>query len=175
MKTDYRTHVAYHEAGHAVAAVLLGTAYGCAIHGRDAENGGCAGTGDLSEPPQISNYTPGILDGAFNDLNMRQLVDQAAISAAGCVAVAIADGAHWQFVFLKSADRELVDATARAACGDNPSVQEYGAWQSLAIARARRILNGAWRKVEAVAAALHANGQLSPADVARIMAETTHA
>jgi hypothetical protein len=173
MPNDYRIHVAYHEAGHSVAAVLLGAAYGCAIHGTNAEGGGCAGTGDLSEPPRMSNYTPDNLAGVFNDLSMRQLVDRAAIIAAGCVATAICERTPRQFVFLKSADRELIDELARAACGDNPDLNEYRAWQSLAVARAYHVLNGAWCCVESVAHALEKSGQLSPVEVGQIVAAST--
>jgi ATP-dependent Zn protease len=162
-----REKTALHEAGHCVTAHLLGLRYGATLY---QDGGGCAGIGDQSTPPTHSEFTPKEYQESYERQTLQEVMDDAIITAAGTVAVAL--GAYETLAFPSGADRMLLSAAARSAFkGCHPNVEQ--AFIALAIAQARALLSDHWQAVERVAQALNERGSLEADDVARLIAEAT--
>jgi hypothetical protein len=162
-----REKTAYHESGHCVTAYLLGKRYGAALYD---SGGGCAGPGDQSTPPVHSEFTPKEFQESYERQTLQEKMDDAIITAAGTVAVAL--GAYETLTFPSGADRMLLSAAAKAAFRScHPNVEQ--AFIALAIAQARALLSDHWQAVERVATALTDRGSVTTDDVARLIAEAT--
>ena len=162
-----KQRVAIHEAGHAVAACLMGKHYGCALH---ANGGGIAGTGDLSEPAVIENYTAEKLALVYAETDIQVLLADAVVTAAGGVAEALA---RCEFhVHVSSGDRRLLTASCRRAFPVHGGLNDVdNAWANLAVTRARALLFDQLCAVEAVAVALGERGCLTAGEVAGLVAQ----
>jgi len=161
--------VAYHEAGHACVALLLGKSYGCAVFGDAAEGGGLAGPGNLSEPADVSEYATDKIGGMHRVSDMKTILNDGAVTAAGVVAVAILKGERRDLVYLRGPDRQVVDEGARGICGDAADLFELRAWHAMAMARAWKLLSDHWQGVERVARELEAKRHLTAVEVAAAM------
>jgi len=161
--------VAYHEAGHACVALLLGKSYGCAVFGEAAEGGGAAGSADLSEPTDVSEYAPDKLEGMHRTKDLKTILNDGTVTAAGVVAVGMLKGERRDLVYLSGPDRAVVDEGARAVCGETADLFELRAWHAMAMARAWKLLSSQWPGVERVARELEAKRHLSAVEVAAAM------
>ena len=162
--------VAVHEAGHAVCAHLLDrTDYGAAIHDTAGMVSGLAGPGDISKPPSPENYTTTALDGVWGGDAGRTILDDATITAAGWVGVAIHNG-HPFNIRARGLDRNMLNEMAYALF-DQADYYMIEALEYLAITRARFVLSPAWHCVKAVADVLTARRTLTADEVAQIMRE----
>jgi hypothetical protein len=157
-----KLEISTHEAGHAVVAHVLGQAkYACRIH---PEGGGCCGPGDISKPAVKADYTLDNLEPLYKKLSLAELMDDAAISAAGCAAVAMLN--CLPIVQLVGCDRTLVEATCRTAFPDI-GAEGLRHFDGLALCRARAILSDRWPIVERLAGMLEERGYLSAESIAR--------
>jgi hypothetical protein len=162
-----REQTATHEAGHAVCALLLGKSYGCHLH---ANGGGMAGpdSADLATPAKAEDYGTDRLTSAAaygTGGDVRELLDDSTLTAAGCVAVSMARCEP--FMQVVSFDRNMIAANCRAALPETEHNIEL-VWTALAVARATALLRFNMPRVERVAAALAQCGRLSADEVCRL-------
>ena len=158
-----REKTALHEAGHCLAANLLGLRYGATLY---QDGGGCAGIGDQSTPPTHSKFTPKEYQESYERQTLQEVMDDAIVSSAGAVAVSL--GCYDPLCFPSGADRMLLSAAARAAFKNcHPDVER--AFIALAIAQARALLSDHWQAVERVAQALTERGTLMADDVQKLI------
>lgn len=169
--------VAHHEAAHALVAHVLGdTAYGAAIYGHGDETSGLAGRGDHTTPPSCDDYTVTRFDGIYAKLDAQEILNDAAITAAGYTAAAMLAGDTFATkVNLRSGDRVMVNEMARTLSGEPCHHAVIRAFEQYAIARARSIIGPRWHIVEAIATALVEKRILSAQDIAQIIAANTSA
>lgn len=172
-ETEHRT--AIHEAGHAVAGLLLGRSLACTLF--DGGGGACAPT----EPPapatapDFSVHTPERLHGRWTGKPMAAVLDDCAIYASGKVAEAIVvtNAAGPGFVTVTGPDAQLIESAATAALDRYPSIEAANAWRQLATACAWRLLRPHAGSLRAIASELQQRRSLTAADVAEIHERTT--
>jgi len=167
--------VACHEAGHAVAGLLLGRALGCTLF----DGGGGATTPetppDPATAPDFSVHTPERLHGRWTGKPMAAVLDDCAIYAAGRVAEAIV--CHHAigpgFVVVDGPDAALIESAATAALDRYPSIEAANAWRQLATACAWRLIRPHADSIRAIARELLERRSLTAAEVAEIHERTT--
>ena len=157
--------VSYHEAGHAVCALLLGKSYGCHLHGAGDATGGMAGPGDNLQPGKLCDYTVENLARSYEGDTLKELVDDATITAGGGAAESLAKCEA--MIYISTADRSLLSAACREAFPEADYQVELS-FCNLASCRARAMLHTHYDAVERVALALHDKRSLSADEVARI-------
>ena len=167
-----RIETSFHEAGHAVIAHLLGKPeYGAIVHGAGS---GTAGTGDLSTPCKLEDYTPKTTgDCHLNTLlsgndGWFEVFKDMTITAAGYAAASMAT--NQPVIVLTGPDRiSVASAIGLLFPEAAQDFETHRAAESLAIARARYLLHTNWPSVERVALALDTRGRLSAEEVAELM------
>lgn len=163
MHTATPSATAFHEAGHAIVAALLGRPYGCGLNDR---GGGMAAPDavDVTRPVNPADYSPDKLATAYARDPIGESFDDGTISAAGYTAAALAAGAP--VTVLTGPDRVLCEAAgAKVTNGDYTAAQH---WIGLCTCRARALLSERWPAVERVAQALEGRRRLSSAEVAAL-------
>jgi ATP-dependent Zn protease len=165
-ETEHRT--AIHEAGHAVAALLTGKPYGCALH----VGGGSAGPGDNRPEPDWSLYTPEKQAGHYDGSGVQETIADAVILAAGEISERLDAGSAYIGPIASRGDRVRLAEGARKILQDEVDHATIEAWSAFVGAAARRRLGPHLESIRAVAEKLKERRSLSAADVARIYAET---
>ena len=167
--------VACHEAGHAVAGLLLGHPMACTLF----DGGGGATTPetppDPATAPDFSVHTPERLHGRWTGKPTAAVLDDCAIYAAGRVAEAIVytNAAGPGFVVVDGPDAALIETAAVEALDRYPSIEAANAWRQLATACAWRLLRPHAASLLAIASELHLRRTLTAGDVAEIHERTT--
>ena len=168
--------VACHEAGHAVAALLLGHPMAAVLF----DGGGGATTPetppDPATAPDFKIHTPERLHGRWTGKPMAAGLDDCAIYAAGRVAEAIV--CHHAigpgFVVVDGPDGQLIESAAVEVLDRYPSIEAANAWRQLAVACAWRLLRPHAGSLRAIASELQQRRSLTAADVAEIHERTTN-
>lgn len=161
--------VAVHEAGHSLAALLTGKFYGCALH----VGGGSAGPGDHRPEPDWNLYTPEKQAGHYDGYDVRDIIADAVILAAGEVAERLAAGSAYIGPIASRGDRVRLAEGARTILQGEVDHATVEAWSAFVGAAARRRLGPHLESIRAVAAALQERRSLTAGDVALIHAQVT--
>ena len=166
--------VACHEAGHAVAALLLGHPMAAVLF----DGGGGATTPETPPDPAISPdfkiHTPERLHGRWTGRSMTEILDDTVVFASGKVAegIVVTHAAGPGFVVVTGPDGQMIESAAVEALDRYPSIEAANAWRQLAVACAWRLLRPHAGSLRAIASELQQRRSLTAADVARIHAET---
>lgn len=174
MTPEAERRTAIHEAGHAVAGLLLGHPMACTLF----DGGGGAATPesppDPATAPDFSVHTPERLRGRWTGKPMAAVLDDCAIYAAGRVAEAIVctNAVGPGFVVVDGPDAQMIESAAVEALDRYPSIEGANAWRQLATACAWRLIRPHADSIRAVARELKKRRSLTAGDVARIHAET---
>lgn len=160
--------VACHEAGHSLAALLLGKGWGCALF---EKGGGIAGMGDLSEPlPAIPAERAAE---AYRAVDLRDVFEDAVLTVAGRVAERLDAGAAFIGPLRIGGDRTLLEAAADRLLNGITDDTCQQAFIELVARSARRLLGPHLASVRAIARELKKRRSLSAADVAEIHTQVT--
>ena len=168
--------VACHEAGHAVASLLLGRALGCTLF--DGGGGACAPETppDPATVPDFKIHTATRLHGRWTGKPMAAVLDDCAIYAAGRVAEAIV--CHHAigpgFVVVDGPDGQLIESAAVEVLDRYPSIEAANAWRQLAVACAWRVLRPHADSIRAIASELQERRSLTADAVSAIHERTTN-
>lgn len=169
MNPEAEHQTAIHEAGHAVAALLTGKPYGCALHA----GGGSAGPGDHRPEPDWSLYTPEGQAGHYDGYDVRETIDDAVILAAGEVAERLDAGSAYIGPIASRGDRVRLAEGARKILQGEVDHSTVEAWSAFIGCAARRRLGPHLESIRAVASELQERRSLSAADVAEIHKQVT--
>jgi len=163
---------AVHEAGHAVASlILLGEPEGAAIFAEGDRVSGMASKGDLSAMPPMENYADEKLREVYAETQFRAAFDQAVVVESGHAAVRLWRGESWLPFHLSRGDRAMIEALARQCFGDPMPIAVLNHFAGLAYERALALLHPRMAGVESVALVLLARRRMSAAEVAATFAE----
>lgn len=162
--------IAYHEASHACVALVLGREYGAVIYDTPETAGGCAGPGDLStQPPR---RTPDDAEKyAKSSGGLRDLLDDAIITAAGLAGEHVNQGAFMVQSLGAKTDTLQIDAYAKQFMGDAWTTRAGNAFSLMVHEMATAILRKRWPGVVAVAEKLIDKKTLTAVEVAEQFAE----
>lgn len=169
MTSEMEHRTAIHEAGHAVAALIAGKPYGCALH----VGGGSAGPGDDRPEPDWSLYTPEGQVGHYDGYGVRDVISDAVILAAGEIAERLDGGSAFIGPIASRGDRVRLAEGARKVLQDEVDHATIEAWSAFVGAAARRRLGPHLESIRAVAAALQERRSLTAGDVAEIHKQVT--
>lgn len=163
-----RWRTCVHEAGHAVAALLLGRAgIGAVVFD---EGGGLATpTPETDTPPRAADYTPEKLDPLYRSDDWKTLLLDATFAAAGQAAVDLLLHPEKMETSVNAADRAMMDAAARAAIGNYSDFYTEMHFNYMVGARARCLLKPFLWRVERVAKALDKKSKLSADQIIEAM------
>jgi hypothetical protein len=161
---DYR--LAIHEAGHALAALLLGIEnVGAVVF---AGVGGLATTKPETEKmPVASDFTREKLDPAYSRDEWPELIRDATFTAAGQVAVDLLLHPERIETSIVGGDGAMLAAAARAACRPLSCPRAEIAFSELAAARARVLLKPVLHRLKGVAGELHRRRMMTAEEIAR--------
>ncbi len=157
--------VAIHESGHAVAALLLGRAYGCRL----VDSPGCgfrglAGNGELDVPSVEPDVDA--IRARFQNGDAGRAFDDAMIAASGVAAVALHRRETCLPLALRGYDAAQVEEACNRLFGER-DMMTVRSFEGLAIRRAVRLLAPHMMQVECVARLLVLRRELIGDDVAR--------
>ena len=168
--------VACHEAGHAVAALLLGRSLGCTLF--DGGGGACAPTEppDPGYTPNFRIHTPERLHGRWAGRSMESILDDCVIFASGKVGEGIvcthAPGPG--FIVATGPDSQMIESAAVEALGRYPSIEGANRWRELATACAWRLIRPHADSIRAIASELQERRSLTADAVSAIHERTTN-
>ena len=165
-EAEHRT--AIHESGHALAGLLTGKPYGCALH----VGGGSAGPGDNRTEPDWSLYTPEGQAGHYDGCAVRDIIADAVILAAGEVAERLDAGSAYIGPIASRGDRVRLAEGARKILQGEVDHATVEAWSAFVGAAARRRLGPHLESIRSITRELKKRRSLTAGDVAQIHAET---
>ena len=164
----WRWRTCVHEAGHAVAALLLGVeGVGAVVF--DGGGGLATPKPETAAMPPASDYEPVALDAAYRFDGWPELLRDSTFTAAGCAAVDLHFHPEKLETNVVAADGEMVRAAARAALNPYTDPMAEMSFAYMAASRARCLLKPFMRRVERVAKELDRRSRLTAEQIVEAM------